>query len=77
MYSILDAANTLIEDLLNEDIVKSVYMRALYAAKNISDIDKVVDAIKDSIDKAEWIEEFLHSSVLESAIANCRAKIKI
>ncbi len=77
MYSVLDAANILTKDCLSEDFIIPVYLRALDAAKNMSDIDKVADAAKDNADEAEWIEEFLHSSAWESAIADCRAKIKI
>jgi len=76
-YNILDAANILIEDCLSEDFIVPVYLRALDAAQNISDIDKVVDSIKNNINEAEWVEEFLYGSVLDGAITDCRAKIKI
>ncbi len=76
MHSILDAANILINDCLSEDFIIPLYLRALDAAKSIFDIDKVVEAIKDNVDEAEWVEEFLHGSVLDGAVADRRAKIK-
>ncbi len=76
MHSILDAANILIKDCLSEDFIIPVYLRALDAAKNMFDIDKVVEAIKDNVDEAEWIEEFLDGSILDDAVADRRAKIK-
>lgn len=76
-YCILDVADTLIRDGVNEEIVIPVYLRALDAAKHISEIDNVVDAIRNNIHENEWIESFLYSRIFTSAVTNRRAKMKI
>lgn len=77
MQNLLDEANILTTDGLSEDFIVPVYLRALDAAKNTSDINKVVGAIKDNVDEAKWVKEFLYGSILDSAIADHRTNIKI